>query len=161
MADDQDPKIGFRSPPPSRRFGEPGGNARGRGRQKGSRNVSTILEEVLSARITVKDGGKRPRKITKLDAGLTQLANRAATGDLRAIQMVLALAQGMESKRDGEIQRHEGRLLYFQQRDLFSRRAKEQEKIFCGRQSKDKSHGRGSGAKDPGLYFRVSLSAYR
>ncbi|MBC7578521.1 MAG: hypothetical protein H7312_14350 [Tardiphaga sp.] len=102
MADDQDPKIGFRSPPPSRRFGEPGGNARGRGRQKGSRNVSTILEEVLSARITVKDGSKRPRKITKLDAGLTQLANRAATGDLRAIQMVLALAQGMESKRDGE-----------------------------------------------------------
>lgn len=102
MADDQEPKIGFRSPPPSRRFGEPGGNARGRGRQKGSRNVSTILEEVLSARITVKDGGKRPRKISKLDAGLTQLANRAATGDLRAIQMVLALAQGMESKRDGE-----------------------------------------------------------
>lgn len=102
MDDGHDPKIGYGSPPPSRRFGEPGGNSRGRGRQKGSRNVSTILEEVLSARITVKDGGQRPRKITKLDAGLTQLANRAATGDLRAIQMVLALAQGMESKRDGE-----------------------------------------------------------
>ena len=102
MADDQDPKIGYRSPPTSRRFGEPGGNSRGRGRQKGSRNVSTILEEVLSARITVKDGGKRPRKITKLDAGLTQLANRAATGDLRAIQMVLVLTQGMENKRDAE-----------------------------------------------------------
>ena len=102
MDDAQEPKIGYGSPPPSRRFGEPGGNSRGRGRQKHSRNVSTILEEVLSARITVKDNGKRPRKITKLDAGLSQLANRAATGDLRAIQMVLALAQGMESKRDAE-----------------------------------------------------------
>lgn len=102
MADDQDAKVGYGSPPPSRRFGQPGGNLRGRGRQKGARNIATILEEVLSARITVKDGGKPPRKISKLDAGLTQLANRAATGDLRAIQMVLSLAQGMETKRDAE-----------------------------------------------------------
>ena len=102
MDEPDEPKVGYGSPPPSRRFGEPGGNSRGRGRQKASRNVATILEEVLSARITVKDNGKRPRKITKLDAGLTQLANRAATGDLRAIQMVLALAQGMESKRNAE-----------------------------------------------------------
>lgn len=102
MADDPSYPIGFGKPPVSRRFGQPGGNPRGKGRTKGARNVATILEEVLSERITVKGGAKGERKISKLDASLTQLANKAATGDLKAIQLVIALWQGLEARRQTE-----------------------------------------------------------
>lgn len=102
MADEQDYPIGYAKPPASRRFGQPGGNPRGKGRSKDARNVSTILEEVLSERITVKVGAKGERKISKLDASLTQLANKAATGDLKAIQLVIALWQGLEARRQSD-----------------------------------------------------------
>lgn len=100
MPDDRKDTVGYGRPPGSRRFGQPGGNPRGKGRPKGTRNVSTILEEVMSARITVKDGPNRQRKISKLDASLTQLANKAATGDLRAIQLVIALWQSVEARKE-------------------------------------------------------------
>jgi hypothetical protein len=93
--------VGYGRPPVSRRFGQPDGNARGRGKPKGSRNVSTRAAEALSAQISVKEGG-RVRKMSKLDAGLTQLANQAASGDLKAIQLVLSLAHGLEAKADAQ-----------------------------------------------------------
>ena len=43
----------------------------------------------FSAKVTVNENGKR-RKITKYEAGMTQLANKFALGDLRA------LAKGLE-----------------------------------------------------------------
>jgi hypothetical protein len=102
MVDGPEDVVGYGRPPKVRRFGEPGGNPRGKGRAKGARNVSTVMEEVLSALITVKDGPNRQRKISKLDASLTQLANKAATGDLRAIQMVIALWQGIEARKESD-----------------------------------------------------------
>lgn len=104
MSDDTEEGVGFGRPPKARQFGQPGGNRRGRGRKKGSRNVATILTEALSAQITVKEGGKGERKISKLDAGLTQLANKAASGDLKAIQLVIALCQSMEATREADSQ---------------------------------------------------------
>lgn len=102
MPKDRHYTVGYGRPPVARQFGQPGANRSGKGRTKGARNVSTVLEEVLSERIKVKDSTNKVRKISKLDAGLTQLANKAATGDLRAIQMVIALWQGIEARKDRE-----------------------------------------------------------
>ena len=96
-----DHPVGYGKPPSSRRFGQPGGNPRGRGRARGSRNVSTIVAEALAEPVAVKVNG-RTRKISKLDASLKQLANKAASGDLRAIQLVIALAQGVEAKAEAQ-----------------------------------------------------------
>ena len=48
-------------------------------------------------RLTVKENG-RDRKISKLDAAVTQLVNKAASGDLRAIESVLRLNREIETR---------------------------------------------------------------
>ena len=98
MADDDD--VGYGRPPTSRQFGKPGGNARGPGRRKHSKNVATIFSAASEATVAAKDQNGKTRKITKLEAAVTQLTNKAASGDLKAINMVLALAQGLEARAE-------------------------------------------------------------
>lgn len=93
-------EVGYGRPPTDTRFGQPGGNGRGKGRKKGAKNVSTIATEALQETIKVTLGGGRTQRVSKLQAGLMQLANKAASGDMRAIQMVIGLAQGLETKEE-------------------------------------------------------------
>lgn len=73
---------------------KPGQSGNPKGRPKGSRHLSTIFREVRNQRIKVKDG-EGTRYVTKLEAALTQLANKAATGDLKAITEFVRLDQSM------------------------------------------------------------------
>lgn len=93
-------KPGYGRPPRGRRFGQPGGNPRGPGRPKGSKNIATIFAAVASTTVAAKDGKGGTRKMSKLEAAITQLTNQAASGDLRAINMLLALAQGLEARAE-------------------------------------------------------------
>ncbi|QCI80353.1 hypothetical protein E6W36_15070 [Hankyongella ginsenosidimutans] len=72
---------------------KPGQSGNPKGRPKKAQNASTLIGAVLGERIPVRENG-RTRKISKLEASLTQLANKAAAGDVRAILAVVALAQG-------------------------------------------------------------------
>jgi hypothetical protein len=76
-------KVGRGNPPKHTRF-KKGVSGNIKGRPKGSKNLSTILMEAARARITAIIDGK-PRRITKLQATAYQLANKAASGDQRAI----------------------------------------------------------------------------
>lgn len=58
-----------------------------KGRPKGSRNQSSLLEEVINALVSVTENGKK-KMITKREAALIQLVNKAAGGDLRATKML-------------------------------------------------------------------------
>jgi len=91
-------KVGYRRPPVHSRF-QRGTSGNARGRPKAAKNASTLIGSVLAERIPVRENG-RTRKISKLEASLTQLANKAAGGDVRAILAVVALAQGVEARRD-------------------------------------------------------------
>lgn len=93
MADDCG---GYRTPPVHSRF-KPGQSGNPKGRPKKAQNASTLIGAVLGERIPVRENG-RTRKISKLEASLTQLANKAAAGDVRAILAVVALAQGVEAR---------------------------------------------------------------
>lgn len=81
-------EIGYGKPPLNARF-QKGQSGNRKGRPRGSRNASTLLDEALKERVTVSENGRR-KKITKLEAILTQLVNRAAGGDHRATQLLLA-----------------------------------------------------------------------
>ena len=97
MADD---RAGYRNPPIHSRF-KPGQSGNSKGRPKKAQNASMLIGAVLGERIPVRENG-RTRKISKLEASLTQLANKAAAGDLRAILAVVALAQGVEARGEPE-----------------------------------------------------------
>ena len=68
-----------------------------RGRPRGARNLSTIVAAALSERVAVNENGRR-RRISKLDAAVKQLVNRAASGEMRATQLLLVLVQANEAR---------------------------------------------------------------
>jgi Family of unknown function (DUF5681) len=98
--------VGKGKPPLHTRF-QKGRSGNPRGRCKGSKNVATLLAQVLNERVTVTENGKR-RTITKREAILKQLANKAASGDYRAMKLVILPADtadiaGEEHKSQAEI----------------------------------------------------------
>jgi len=82
--------IGFGKPPVHGQF-QKGRSGNLKGRPKGSLNLSTSLRKALAEQVDIKEGGRRKR-ITKLEAGAKQLANRIASGDPRAMQQLLGVA---------------------------------------------------------------------
>ena len=89
-------EVGFGKPPAATRFRK-GQSGNPRGRPKGKRNAATTIMRALDAKVTINENGRR-REITKFEAAITQLANKAATGDLRALGMVTALMQLAEER---------------------------------------------------------------
>jgi hypothetical protein len=99
MADESNREydIGYGKPPRHSQFGK-GHSGNPRGRPKGSPNLSTLLDGALNERVIVSENGKRKR-ITKREAILKQLVNKAASGDPKSIHMLLTeirLAEGRQ-----------------------------------------------------------------
>lgn len=88
--------VGKGKPPTHTQFGKdrPGNQS---GRPPGARNADTIVRKALAVRLDVKENGKE-RKISKLEAAVTQLVNKAASGDLRAIETVLRLNREIDAR---------------------------------------------------------------
>ena len=93
---DTDYSVGYGKPPQHARFHQ-GQSGNPRGRPKGSRNLSTLMAKALNEPVVISENGNRKR-ITKREAVLKQLVNKAASGDAKAIQLLL-----------GEIRQLEGR----------------------------------------------------
>ena len=94
-AEEQEP-AGDRERPRSTRF-RPGQSGNPRGRPKGARSLRGLVVSALGERIEAKENGRR-RRITKLEAAVKQLANRAAQGQERATKTFLDLFDSLESR---------------------------------------------------------------
>ena len=79
---------GYGKPPKGTQFRK-GRSGNPKGRPRGSRNSTSLLDEALKERVIISENGRR-RRITKLEAILKQLVNKAARGDHRATQLLLA-----------------------------------------------------------------------
>ena len=66
--------VGYKKPPAHTRFRK-GRSGNPRGRPKGSANYLTVLRRVLAQKVTISEGGNS-RKITKIEAAMTQLLNK-------------------------------------------------------------------------------------
>jgi hypothetical protein len=92
MKNDNDSyQTGFGKPPRRTQFRK-GVSGNPKGRPKGSRNLALIFTKISEEKVSV-NGPKGPRNITKFEASITQLMNRAAKGDLRAIHEVIRYKQ--------------------------------------------------------------------
>lgn len=94
--DDSGYEIGFGKPPEHTRFkkgqsGNPGG------RPQGTLNMATVLERTLREKVVINENGKK-QIITKLEAAIKQVTNKAASGELKALQLLSALVRNAEER---------------------------------------------------------------
>jgi len=93
--------VGFRRPPESTRF-KKGVSGNPKGRPKGSLNVATAFMKALREKVVINEHGQR-KTVTKLEAALKQLVNKAAGGDLRAIAQLRDLAREAKEKQTAAV----------------------------------------------------------
>src|SRR5436190_1415506 len=72
--------VGYRKPPTHSRF-KKGKSGNPNGRPKGTVNFATVLLKTLREKVVIKENGRRT-VITKLEASVKQLVNKAASGRL-------------------------------------------------------------------------------
>lgn len=84
--------VGYGKPPRQHQF-KPGQSGNPRGRPKGSRGFRGDVEDALNATVPVTEDGRK-RRISVVAAALKRLIQTAlGKGDLRALEMLLALAK--------------------------------------------------------------------
>ena len=96
----RDYAVGYGRPPRRTRF-KRGQSGNPKGRPGGAKNLSTLLTEALNEPVIVAENGGR-RKISKRQAIITQLVNKAAKGDWRAAKLLLDIQQDIERRTEPE-----------------------------------------------------------
>jgi Family of unknown function (DUF5681) len=90
--------VGYGTPPEATRFRR-GVSGNPRGRPRGSLNVATVFTKTLRERVVINENGQR-KTVTKLEAALKQMVNKAASGDIRALRELLELARYAEARQN-------------------------------------------------------------
>ena len=89
-------KQGYGNPPEATRF-KKGESGNPKGRRKGSLNVATVFAQTLREKVIVNENGQR-KTMTKFEAAIKQFVNKAASGDLRALQLLVSLSREAEAR---------------------------------------------------------------
>ena len=95
---DREYEVGYGKPPRHSRFAK-GQSGNPRGRPSGAKNLSTLLSDALDETVVVTENGGR-RKVSKRQAIITQLVNRSATADFRAIKILLDIMREIEVQNE-------------------------------------------------------------
>jgi len=93
-----DYEVGYGKAPRHTRFAK-GQSGNPRGRPSGAKNFTTLLSEALNEPVIVTEHGGR-RKVSKRQAIVTQLVNRSATADFRAIKILLDIVRDIERQTE-------------------------------------------------------------
>jgi hypothetical protein len=93
---DEDYEVGYSKPPRETRF-KKGQSGNPSGRPKGTRNIAAVLARELRAKIVINESGKR-KTVTKFEAAMKQLVNKAIQGDLVALRLLHTLAQSLDGQ---------------------------------------------------------------
>ena len=100
-------EVGYGKPPLHSRF-QKGQSGYPKGRAKGTRNFATLFSEAMMKPVVITENGQR-KKISKFAAAMTQLANDAARGDKKSIQLAFAMLQALETAAQGQENHDENR----------------------------------------------------
>jgi len=88
--------VGYCKPPKNSRF-KPGESGNPRGRPRGSLNWGMVLQRALGEKVVINENG-RCTIMTKLEAAIMQLVNKAASGDGKAIHYLCQLVVSVEER---------------------------------------------------------------
>lgn len=94
-------EVGKGKPPVNTRFGQPGRAPNRSGRRKGAVNADTVFDRAIYAKLKI-DGPNGVETLTKFEAAMIQLSNRAAKGDLKAIELLARLKRERDSRQEPE-----------------------------------------------------------
>jgi hypothetical protein len=83
--------VGYKNPPVHSRF-KPGESGNPTGRAKGSENLKTLFNKILSEEVSVREGAG-VRKVSKAEALLRGVVLGALKGDPRNMAMLLRVAE--------------------------------------------------------------------
>ena len=86
-SDDED-SVGYGKPPRATRF-KPGQSGNPKGRPRGSKNESTILKEMLSEKLSLRQPNGRVKKIPALEGIHRKQLELALKGDVKSAAFVL------------------------------------------------------------------------
>jgi replication-associated recombination protein RarA len=64
--------------------------------------VATVFIKTLREKVVINENGQR-KTVTKLEAALKQLINKAASGDIRALRQLLESARDAEAKQNASV----------------------------------------------------------
>lgn len=93
--------VGYGTPPEATRFRK-GVSGNPQGRPKGSLNVATVFIKTLREKVVINENGRR-KTVTKFEAAVKQLVNKAASGDIRAVRQLLESARDAEAKQNASV----------------------------------------------------------
>ncbi len=85
--------VGYGRPPLDKQF-KPGQSGNPKGRPKGTRNLRSALEKILTDSISIREGA-RVRKVTRLEAVLLTNIKKALEGDHKASAAINATAKAL------------------------------------------------------------------
>ena len=89
-------EIGYCRPPKNSRF-KPGRSGNLKGRPRGSLNLATVLQRALREKVVITSNGRR-KLITKLEAAIMQLVDKAGSGDSHSIRHLCQLVASAEER---------------------------------------------------------------
>lgn len=89
-------EVGYKVPPKHSQF-QKGRSGNRKGRPKGTLNLATVLERALREHVIIDENGRR-KMITKFEAAIAQLVNKAAAGDAQAMRFLCYLVKSAEQR---------------------------------------------------------------
>lgn len=89
MSNDCESKVGYKKPPKASQF-QKGKSGNPGGRPKQEPDIAGVVRKISKQKVRT-NGPNGPLCMTKLEAGVTQLLNKAASGDLRAMKVLVQL----------------------------------------------------------------------
>jgi hypothetical protein len=93
------PGVGYRKPP--RRTQYPKGvSGNPAGRPPGKRNLATVLQETLAEPVVVMEDGEK-KTVTKMEAAIKRMVDKATSGDMHAFRVLSALVVSSEESATG------------------------------------------------------------
>lgn len=102
MADDEKKPaydVGYGKTPQHTRF-KPGQSGNPKGKPKGAKNLATIVGNAIKEKVVVTDKNGKRKSVSKLEVAVTQLANKAASGDQKALLQLIPLVQLIEGRAE-------------------------------------------------------------